>query len=132
MRDVIYIVTAISTYSEKDFEKDPKLKEKIENGLASPYSSTRAVGWLPTFEEADKRVRNNDCDIYEYCYTYAVIEETPSGYYPMASIDNSDVSNGTVLYFYKYDDKTRKYVKLDECPKELLGNKHCLYYGTLG
>ena len=41
----------------------------------------RCVGYVDTFEEAEQIVTNNQCDIFEYCYNYAVIEAVPTGLY---------------------------------------------------
>lgn len=41
----------------------------------------RSVGYVDTFEEAEKIVLNNQYDIFEYCYNYAVIEAIPTGLY---------------------------------------------------
>ena len=130
--DKIYIVTSLQSWSDKDFEKNAALKKDIANGMKAPYKYSRALGWFPKFEEADKEVRANACDIYECSYDYAVIEEVPPGYYPMASINNKDSSRGTVLHWYKYNEETEGYDKLNECPECLKGNPFCLYYGTFG
>jgi hypothetical protein len=41
----------------------------------------RCVGYVDTLCEAEKIVVNNEYDIFEYCYNYAVIEAIPSGVY---------------------------------------------------
>lgn len=128
----IFIVTSIESYSKEDFEKDQNLKNNIASGIKRPYKYSRALGWFPTFEEAEEEVVSNACDIWEYSYDYAIIEETPPGYYRSAPLSNTDSSQGTVIYWYKFNEETRRYEKLDKCPDALVGNKHCIYYGTLG
>ena len=128
----IYIVTAIEPYSKKDFESTPTLENDIAKGLKKPYKYLRSVGWFPTFEEANEAVVSNMCDIWEYSYDYAIIEETPPGYYRSAPLSNTDVEKGTVIHWYKYNESTEQYEKLDKCPDSLVGNSMCIYYGTLG
>ena len=41
----------------------------------------RCVGYFETFEEAEKAVLENACDIWETCYNYAVIENIKPGLY---------------------------------------------------
>ena len=130
--DRIYIVTSLEIWNDDDFKKNPKLKDAIKNGMKAPYKSSRSVAWFPTFEQADKNVRANACDIYEFSYDYAVIEETPPGYYPIAHINNNNIEKGTVLHFYKYNKETEGYDRLEKCPDCLRGNPSCLYYGTIG
>ena len=66
--------------------------------------STRSVGWRPTFEMAEETVKNNVCDIWEYCYDYACIEELDYGLYPFAE----------ERWFYKFNRKTGHYEEIDE------------------
>ena len=42
---------------------------------------TRCVGYYSKFDEAEKVVLSNSCDICETCYDYAVIENIPEGLY---------------------------------------------------
>lgn len=77
--------------------------------------STRSVGWRPTFEMAEDTVRDNVCDIWEYCYDYACIEELDYGLYPFAE----------ERWFYKFNRATGKYEEIDE-PVILKG------YGPIG
>jgi hypothetical protein len=41
----------------------------------------RTCGWFKTFEEADEIVIDNQGDIFEVYYNYAVIEEYQPGFY---------------------------------------------------
>lgn len=65
---------------------------------------TRSVGWRPTFEMAEDTVKNNVCDIWEYCYDYACIEELDYGLYPFAE----------ERWFYKFNRDTGHYEEIDE------------------
>ena len=41
----------------------------------------RTVGFYSSYEDACNAVINNTCDIYEDCYTYAVVEAIDEGVY---------------------------------------------------
>lgn len=65
---------------------------------------TRSVGWRPTLEMAVETVEKNMCDIWEYCYDYACIEELDYSLYPWANN----------RWFYKYNRETGRYEEIDE------------------
>lgn len=65
---------------------------------------TRSVGFRYTFEDAEKIVRNNMCDIWETCYNYACIEELGTELYPFYQSRK----------FYKYDRDINGYKPIDE------------------
>ncbi len=88
----IYLITVFGKCEPKEKPRDYTL------------GCTRSVGWRPTFEMAEETVVNNMCDIWEYCYDYACIEELDYGLYPWA--DNR--------WFYKFNEKTGKYEEIDE------------------
>jgi len=114
----IYIVTSIEPWREKDFQ-DEELRKQRDSGWLQSYKSSRAVGWFKTLEEAEKRVINNMCDIWEYCYDFADIEETVDGFYP-----------NVIHHWYKFDESTRKYVKLPEMPAEVKPFSNCFAIPT--
>ena len=62
----IYLITGI-TYEEND-------KSNL-----FPDRSQRCFGYFQTFEEAEKAVLNNSCDIWETIHEYAVIEKVEDG-----------------------------------------------------
>lgn len=76
--------------------------------------SSRTPCFYHTLKDAKFTVENNVCDIWEYCYDYAVIEEVDIGCYPYCR----------KRWFYKWENnKTEKhyggrYVQIDT-PKEL-------------
>jgi len=43
------------------------------------YGDIRTFGYLKTYEEAKKALNENWCDMYEYLYSYAVIEHIEPG-----------------------------------------------------
>ena len=57
--------------------------EKGENGLIQ-VGSSRTPGWYSTFEDAERTVLENTCDIWETCYDYACIEKYHEGLYGIA------------------------------------------------
>lgn len=58
--------------------------EKLEaNEFGWPeFGDIRTIGWYPSFIEAEWCVRQNWGDIWETCYTYAIIEWVEPGLYP--------------------------------------------------
>ena len=97
MQDYIYLITV--------FDKcEPDARWGCNLG------DTRSVGWRPTLELAVETVETNMCDIWEYCYDYACIEELDYGLYPISR----------ERWFYKYNQKTGRYEEIDEpvCVKE--------------
>jgi len=68
--------------------------------------NSRCVGYYTNFADADEDVKNNNLDIHEYTYTYAVIEKMEEGLYPLAK----------ERWFYEWDGG---YKPMEE-PKELI------------
>ena len=97
----IYTVTTISKIEMTDL------------GIADT-GTTRTPCFYHTLKDAKYTVENNVCDIWEYCYQYAVIEEVDIGCYPYCG----------KRWFYKWEkDETEKnyggrYVPIDT-PEEL-------------
>ena len=65
--------------------------------------SSRTVGFRHSLEDAIETVETNMCDIWEYCYGYACIEEIEPCLYPECH----------ERWFYEYRGKDR-YVQIDE------------------
>lgn len=90
--------------------------ENFDNKYGRP-SNSRCVGYYENFKEADKVVRDNFGDIYEWLYNYAVIEKVESGLYPgcierwfyKVYIENEDYKN--VIY---------KPIEEPECVKHIV------------
>lgn len=68
--------------------------------------NTRTVGWFNDYDEAEKIVLENQCDLWETIYDYAVIDWIPKGLYQ---------SDGGYFWF-KFNIETSKY-ELVDCPK---------------
>ena len=100
-----------------------KMEGKDEYGYLD-VGDRRSVGWFPTFKGAERRVKNNVCDLWETCYTYAVIERIPFGLYP--DIGNPD----TERLYYKYNIETDKYELMDEVPPDYA--HYILVLGEIG
>lgn len=47
--------------------------------------ATRTFGYFPTKDLAEEALRSNSCDMYEYLYSYAVLEEIPEGIHPICN-----------------------------------------------
>lgn len=67
----------------------------------------RTFGFKETFEEAEYCLNNNVCDMYEFLYTYAVIEEMYPAIHPY-------VENET---WYKWDNEKKGFFRIEK-PKE--------------
>jgi hypothetical protein len=67
------------------------------------FGSIRTVGYRDTLKAAQDVVKYNMCDIYEYCYNYACIEEIGPEIYP-------EVRN---RWFYKFNRETDCYEPID-------------------
>ena len=72
---------------------------------------SRTFGYYDSFEEADKMVKKNHCDMHETIYHYAVIEHVGIGIH----------SRRKGRWFYKYDKTKGEFLPIKE-PEEF---KHC-------
>lgn len=72
----------------------------------SPIASQRVVGFFYDLDQCKKVVENNDLDIHENFYKYAVVEKVHEGLY----------STDGERYFYEWIEG--KYVSID-CPEEV-------------
>lgn len=70
------------------------------------FGSERLVGFYFDKKEAFDHVHNNACDICEYTYTYAIIEEVYEGFYQPAGHDQR--------WFFKFDRETGTYEPINE------------------
>lgn len=78
----------------------------------------RTPGFRYSLEEAKEVVEENMCDIFEYCYKYAVIEELEPYLYP----ERKNV------WWYKWDNEKEKYCPVEnndtiEILNEMFGGK---------
>ena len=92
MQEFIYLITV--------FTKCEPWKTPYDYNLGS----TRSVGWRPTLEMAVETVEKNMCDIWEYCYDYACIEEIGCELYPFHKERR----------YYKYNRTIDSYEEIDE------------------
>lgn len=82
----IYVVSLLGVNEEKAISSDSNIRfESIE--------SVSTFGYFHELEVATNAVSNNDLDIWEYSYAYAVIEEINQGFYPTVN----------EAYWYKYN-----------------------------
>lgn len=68
----------------------------------------RCVGYFQTFEEAEKAVLYNICDIWETCYDIVVIEHIKDGLYQYDKKPK----------WYEWDYMKGEYEKINEPPKK--------------
>lgn len=69
----------------------------------SDIGSSRTVGYYTNKKDAIDTVLNNCCDIFEYTYTYAVVEYIEPGLY----------NSATERWFFKWNDDIRKYEPIE-------------------
>jgi len=60
------------------------------------YGGSRCFGWVSSFKQANEIVENNDCDLHEYSYKYAVIEKTADG-------PHAGFGQGRKEWWYKWE-----------------------------
>lgn len=72
---------------------------------------TRSVGFRYSFELAEEVVKTNMCDIWEYCYDYACIEELGCELYPFCQ--------SRKLYKYNKDINGYEEIQEPECLKHI-------------
>lgn len=77
---------------------------KDEQTKCPEFGSSRLVGWYPKFDMANLSVKENNGDMYETCYKYALIEECKRGLYHPAS----------KRWWYEYNKEKDEYVPIDE------------------
>lgn len=68
--------------------------------------NSRCIGFYFDLDVAIKEVENNSCDMFEFSYTYCVIEEVKQGlyYFPRKEV------------WFKWDNNKNGYVRLEEKP----------------
>jgi hypothetical protein len=93
----VYMIATI-----RDIQAVEESKEKGLFGIADIYDS-RTIGYALSLEDAQRWVENNVCDIHEYYYKYAIIEDVAPGFY--SSVDSKSI-------WYKWIDG--KYQKIDK------------------
>ena len=78
------------------------------HGMANLTSNSknRTFGWYPKFLDAEKAVRKNCCNIYEFQYDYMVIEEIPEGVFGLRKQE----------WWYKWNGK--EFIKINK-PQEI-------------
>lgn len=86
-------------YAVKVMEK----LEKTSNGFID-IGKTRIVGWYSDGDEAIKHVENNDWNIRDGIYDYALVEECDEGFYPYNS----------KRWFFKFDEDEEVYWVIQE------------------
>ena len=79
-------------------------KYEIDERTGAPdIGSDRTFGYFFTRQDAIDAVKNNACDIFEYLYTYMVIERITEGLYNLA----------TDRIFFKWNNKERKFEEIE-------------------
>lgn len=79
-------------------------KCEFDRNWGADLGSTRSVCFTHSLEEAEKIVENNTCDIWEYTYDFACIEELGVELYPIPH----------ERWFYEYNTDRGGYDAIDE------------------
>ena len=80
-------------------------KYEIDTKTQVPnIGASRTVGYYINKGDAIQYVIENNCDIYEYSYRYAVIEKIPEGLYNVA----------LERIFFEWNEETKEYKMIDE------------------
>jgi hypothetical protein len=83
--------------------------EKDERGFFRG-GAQRTFGFKETFEDAKYALNQNVCDMHEYLYTYAVVEEMRAGIHP-------DVESEV---WFQWNEKEKGFFQIEK-PKETYG-----------
>jgi len=75
-----------------------------------PPLEKRTPGWYPDLETAKEVIEGNTCEVHEYCYHFAVIEEVLPGLYP-------ECCNA---WWYEWVDDAYKQIKKPSCYKKMV------------
>lgn len=87
----MYFITGFTKYEIDERTKVPDI------------GSSRTFGYFIARQDAIDAVKNNACDIFEYMYTYMVIERITQGLYKLA----------THRMFFKWNDEKREYEEME-------------------
>jgi hypothetical protein len=77
--------------------------DKTKKGFPPDIGSYRAVGYYTNKKAAIDAVLENRCDIFEYTYTYAVVEHIEPGLYNLAAD----------RWFFKWNLETSQYEPIE-------------------
>lgn len=83
---------------------------KLDETGYPDLGAVRTMGYYPKYEMAEEDLNSNNCNMHEYLYTYAVIEEIPEGIYQTC----------TARTFFKFDKDKNGYFRID--PPSILEN----------
>ena len=78
-------------------------KYEISKFSIPDIGSSRTFGYYPHKEWAVKDLHNNNCDIRETIYNYAVVEKISMGLYPVA----------TETIYFKWDEEKHGFYEID-------------------
>lgn len=96
----------IQRWVERDIEEYPRSNwfitvistDKDESSDDVKFLNTRCFGYMPTLEMAEEAVLNNDGDLHEQSYQWAVIEEQSYGSLAMAILGSQRWYHWNNLY----------------------------------
>lgn len=96
---------------EVDTEPRPKKIYTITTIRIDGYR-TRTPGWFPTLQEAIETVENNELDIFENYYHFAVVEAVPPGLYAFGE-------KGREEFWFRWNAEKEGYIQVPKPEKFL-------------
>ena len=86
--------------------------DNVIMGDFNTYPTSEIVAFEESYEEAEKAVLTNSCDIQDHMFEYALIEEVPIGVYPSA----------INKWWFKWDRKNKEFFKLPDEERDWCNN----------
>ena len=83
-----------------EFKDDRKARFSSPDSYKAMYwmaDSDWTAGYFTNLDDAINAVKNNELDVFEHCYNYAVIEAFDEGFYPIPEMKQ---------IWFRYDNKT--------------------------
>ena len=101
----IYVVMVCENIKEHiyDIRKEDGTIGKKPSGFPD-FTSSRIVAFYHEKENAIKSVKANNCDMWETCYDYAIVEQVSPGMYPITAN----------RWVFKFNTETKTYEKIKE------------------
>lgn len=99
---MIYTVTLMDEFKdEKNAIFSSPVSHKAMYWMAD---SNWTAGYFTNLDDAINAVKNNELDVFEHCYNYAVIEAFEEGFYPMPEMKQM---------WFRYDKQTDKAYEIE-------------------
>ena len=99
---MIYTVTLMDEFKD---EKNARFSSPVSHkAIYWMADHNWTAGYFTNLDDAINAVKNNELDVFEHCYNYAVIEAFDEGFYPMPEMKQM---------WFRYDKKTDKAYEIE-------------------